>query len=195
METKLQAFEKSQLRKDLPDVRPGDFIRIYQQIEEKGKKRTQLFEGVVIARKHGKGITSTITVRKVISDIGVEKIFPIHSPTIEKIEILRRGKTRRAKLYYLRKAKGRKAKLKKKEFIEEIAQAPEEESAPELEKEETIKEEREEEKAEKEEKDVKAEKEESKAGTDEKKEPEKLEKKEEEPKNQTEKKSEKEEKN
>ena len=85
-----------------------------------------MFEGLVIAKKHGKGITATITVRKIISGIGVEKIFPLHSPITEKIEIVKRGKTRRAKLYYLRKAKGKRARLKKKEFAEAIIEeAPE----------------------------------------------------------------------
>ena len=116
MPTKVEIFTKEQLKKGLPGVRPGDTVKIYQKIKEKNKERTQFFEGVVLARKHGKGISSTITVRRVVSGIGVEKIFPIHSPTIEKIEILKRGKTRRAKLYYLRIAKGKKARLKRKEF-------------------------------------------------------------------------------
>ena len=120
MATKLEVFVKTQLKKDSPDIRPGDTVRIHQKIEEKGKGKIQIFEGLVIARKHGKGISATITVRKVISGIGVEKIFPIHSPTIEKIEIAKRGKVRRAKLYYLRKAKGKKARLKRKEFTEVI---------------------------------------------------------------------------
>ncbi len=120
MATKLENFTKIQLKKDLPDIRPGDNVRVYQKIKEKDKEKIQAFEGLVIARKHGKGVSATITVRKVISGIGVEKIFPIHSPLIEKIEILKRGKVRRAKLYYLRKAKGKKAKLKRKEFVEAV---------------------------------------------------------------------------
>ncbi len=120
-----------QLKKDLANIRSGDTVRVYQKIRgetpKKDKSSTgretqekiQSFEGLVIARKHGKGISATITVRKVILGIGVEKIFPIHSPLIEKIEILRRGKARRAKLYYLRKARGKRAKLKKREVIKE----------------------------------------------------------------------------
>lgn len=108
--------------KEMPDIRPGDTVRVYQKIKEKDKERVQVFEGVVLARKHGKGVSATITVRKVISGVGVEKIFPIHSPTIEKIEISKRGKARRAKLYYLRTAKGKKARLKRKEFAEAIAE-------------------------------------------------------------------------
>lgn len=103
MTTKLETFVKTQLKKDLADVQPGDTVQVYQKIKEGDKERIQVFEGQIIARKHGKGITSTITVRKVISGIGVEKIFPLHSPMIDKIEIIKRGKTRRAKLYYLRK--------------------------------------------------------------------------------------------
>ena len=127
-----------QLKKELPEIRPGDTIRIYQKVMEALNKdkssakqkdkampigrqeRLQFFEGVVIAKKHGKGISATITVRNVVSGIGVEKIFPLHSPNIKKIEILRRAKTRRAKLYYLRKAVGAKARLKTKELTEPI---------------------------------------------------------------------------
>ncbi len=114
MSTKLETFNKIQLKKDLPDIRPGDIVKIYQKIKEGEKERVQVFEGQVLAKKHGKGITSTITVRKVISGIGVEKIFPLHMPTLEKIEVFKKGKARRAKLYYLRKAKGRKARLKER---------------------------------------------------------------------------------
>jgi large subunit ribosomal protein L19 len=84
-------------------IKSGDVVRVYQKIKEGGKERIQVFEGIVIARKHGNEIGATITVRKEISGIGVEKIFPIHSPTIEKIEILNEGKRKRAKLYHLRK--------------------------------------------------------------------------------------------
>ena len=121
MITKIDSFNKTQLKKDLPDIRPGDTVRVGQKIKEKDKERIQDFEGVVIAKKHGKGISGTITVRRVISGVGVEKVFPLHSPTIEKIEILRRGKVTRAKLYYLRTAKGKKARLKTEEFSEAIA--------------------------------------------------------------------------
>ena len=122
MPTKLETFNQMQLRSDIPDIRPGDTVRVHQKIKEKNKERIQVFEGIVIARKHGKGISATITVRKVIAGIGVEKIFPIHVPTIEKIEIVKRAKVRRAKLYYLRQAKGKKARLKRKEFVAAIAE-------------------------------------------------------------------------
>ena len=114
MPTKLEKFNKAQLKTDLPEIRPGDTVKVYQKIKEKNKERIQVFEGQVLARKHGKGISATITVRKVASGIGVERTFPLHSPTIEKIEVSRRGKARRAKLYYLRTAKGKKARLKTK---------------------------------------------------------------------------------
>ena len=133
MTTKIETFLQPFLKKDLPDVRPGDTVRVYQKMKktlkkgksstgQEGKEKLQVFEGIVIARKHGKEIGATITVRKVISGIGVEKIFPIHSSTIEKIEILKRGKVKRAKLYYLRTAKGKKARLKKKEFVEAMVE-------------------------------------------------------------------------
>jgi len=130
----------AKLKKGLPEIKPGDTVKVYQKIKEKDKERLQAFEGVVLARKHGKGISSTITVRRVVSGIGVEKIFPLHSPTIEKIEILKRGKVRRAKLYYLREAKGKKARLKRKDFAQAIVweeekpkkeKEPKEESKPE----------------------------------------------------------------
>jgi len=115
-----ETFLKSYLKQGLPDIRPGYTVKVAQKIKEGDKERTQVFEGLVIARKHGKGISATITVRREISGIGVERIFPIHSPIIERIEVLKRGKVRRAKLYYLREIKGKKARLKKKESVETI---------------------------------------------------------------------------
>jgi large subunit ribosomal protein L19 len=106
------------LKKDLPEIKPGDMVKVHQKIKEKNKERVQVFEGQVLSRKHGKGISATITVRKVVDGVGLEKIFPIHSPSIEKIEVEKSGKTRRSKLYYLRTAKGRKAKLKSEEAAE-----------------------------------------------------------------------------
>jgi len=127
MATKSENLLETFIKKDLPDIRPGDLIRVHQKIpapstpsskkgrKEQDKERKQTFEGIVIAKKHGKGITATITVRREVKGIGVEKIFPIHSPIIEKIEVLKRHKVRRAKLYYLRELKGKKLKLKKRE--------------------------------------------------------------------------------
>jgi len=122
MSTKFETFMKTQLKTELPDIRPGDTILVSQKIREEDKERIQDFEGLVIARKHGKEAGATITVRKVILGIGVERIFPLHSPTIKKVEILKRGRIRRAKLYYLRKAKGKKAKLKRKEFTQAMSE-------------------------------------------------------------------------
>ena len=136
----ITAITKSNLKKDLPDIRPGDTVRIQQIIKDKEKEKIQIFEGLVLARKHGKGINATITVRKVMSGVGVEKVFPVHTPMIKGIEIVKRGKVRRAKLYYLREAKGRKARLKRKEIketeevkIEEVEEKPKEEPVKEVE--------------------------------------------------------------
>ncbi len=122
MPTKFESAVKSQIKNNLPDIRPGDTIKVYQKIKEKDKERIQAFEGLVLCRKHGQEAGATITVRKVVSGVGVERIFPLHSPLIDKIEVVKKGKARRAKLYYLREAKGRRARLKQKEFAEVIPQ-------------------------------------------------------------------------
>lgn len=116
MPNKIENFNQ---KKELPDIHPGDTVKVYRKIKEGDKERIQVFEGLVIARKHGKGVSSTITVRRVVSRIGVEKIFPLHSPKTEKIEVVKKSKVRRSKLYYMRTAKGKKARLKKKKFVEE----------------------------------------------------------------------------
>jgi large subunit ribosomal protein L19 len=121
----LDQFNKVQI-KALPEIRPGDTIKVHQKIKEGNKERIQVFEGVVIAKKHGKGISATMTVRKIVDGVGVERIFPIHSPAIEKIEVEKHGKVRRAKLYYLRTAKGKRAKLKRKEYANIAAPEPDE---------------------------------------------------------------------
>jgi len=118
MVNKLELFNKAQAKKDLPDVRPGDTVLVLQKIKEGDKHKAQTFEGQVLARKHGKGISATITIRRTVLGVGVEKTFPLHSPNIEKIEILKRGKTKRAKLYYLRTAKGKDARLKREDYKE-----------------------------------------------------------------------------
>jgi len=125
MSTLLEKFNKEQL-KNVPELRSGDTIKVHQKIKEGDKERIQIFEGIIIAKKHGKGSSATITVRKVVDGVGVERVFPIHSPSIDKIEIIRSGKVRRAKLYYLRTAKGKKAKLKRKDFTAAIAEPAEE---------------------------------------------------------------------
>jgi large subunit ribosomal protein L19 len=119
MSTKLDNFNQKYLKKDLPDIRSGDTVRVDQTIQEKDKERIQSFEGQVISKKHGKGIPATFKVRKVISGIGVEITFPFHSPTIKKIEVIKKGKARRKKLYYLRGAKGERARLKFREASKE----------------------------------------------------------------------------
>ncbi len=116
MTSLIDTFTKSMQQGTLPDIRPGDTVRVHQKIKEGSKERVQIFEGVVLARKHGKGISATITVRKISSGVGVERIFPIHSPSLDKIEVVKHSKVRRAKLYYLREAKGKKARLKTVKF-------------------------------------------------------------------------------
>lgn len=109
---KIDAFNKKNIKTDLPEIRTGYTVRVHQKIKEKEKQRIQIFEGLVIARKHGKGISSTITVRKISQGIGVERIFPIHATFIEKIEVVKRHKVRRAKLYYIRDKSAKQARLK-----------------------------------------------------------------------------------
>jgi len=113
---------KEHLKDSIPDIHPGDTIRVHQKIKEGDKERIQVFEGLVLARKHGKGINATMTVRKVSQGIAVERIFPIHAPFVQKIEIVKRAKVRRAKLYYLREAKGKKARLKTTALGIEVAE-------------------------------------------------------------------------
>jgi large subunit ribosomal protein L19 len=114
MSKKLEAFNKSLMKKDLPEIRTGDTVKIYQKLKEGDKHKVQTFEGLILAKKHGKGLSATITVRRVSLGVGIERIFPIHSPLIEKIEILKSGKVRRSKLYYMRTAKGKNARLKRR---------------------------------------------------------------------------------
>lgn len=105
---------KNQLKKNVPDIRTGQIVRVHERIKEGDKERTQIFEGLVIAVKHGKGLDGTFTVRKIgAGGIGVERIFPIHMPAIEKIEVLRQEKVRRSKLYYVRGQVGQKVKKRK----------------------------------------------------------------------------------
>ncbi len=106
----VKGIESAGMRTDLPMFRAGDTIKVYVKIKEGEKERIQLFQGVVIARKHG-GLRETITVRKISGGIGVERIFPLHSPIVDKIELVQRGRIRRAKLYYLRAIKGKKARI------------------------------------------------------------------------------------
>ena len=109
----IQAFTQEQLKKEVPVFNIGDTVRIHNRIVEGNRERIQIYEGTVIARQGG-GITETFTVRRITYGVGVEKIFPIHSPNVEKVEVTRRGKVRRAKLYYLRDRVGKSAKVKEK---------------------------------------------------------------------------------
>ena len=104
------------------DIRPGDTIRVWQRIKEAGKTRLQAFEGLVLARKHGKEPGATFTVRKVVGGVGVERIFPLYLPTIEKIELVKRSQVRRAKLYYIRAraAKETRKKMKQARMVGEV---------------------------------------------------------------------------
>ena len=106
----IDAITKEQVRSDIPELRIGDTVKVFIKVKEGNRERVQLFEGTLIAKKHG-GISETITVRRLASGVGVEKIFPINSPNIEKIEVVRHGKVRRAKLYYLRGRSGKAAKV------------------------------------------------------------------------------------
>ncbi|MFK7695860.1 50S ribosomal protein L19 [Paenibacillus sp. HJGM_3] len=107
----VQAITQEQLRKDLPSFRPGDTLKVHVKVIEGSRERIQIFEGVVISRRGG-GISETFTVRKVSYGVGVERTFPVHSPKIDKIDVARRGKVRRAKLYYLRGLRGKAARIK-----------------------------------------------------------------------------------
>lgn len=106
----LDAIESTQLREDIPEFKPGDTVRVHVRIKEGNKERLQAFEGVCIARKHG-GVRETITVRKTSFGVGVERIFPLHATIIDHIDVIRYGKVRRAKLYYLRGLRGKAARI------------------------------------------------------------------------------------
>ena len=107
----MKALTSQYMKEELPQMNVGDTVRVHVKIKEGARERVQVFEGTIIARKHG-GIEETITVRRVSFGVGVEKVFPIHAPTVEKIETVRKGKVRRAKLYYLRDRVGKAAKVK-----------------------------------------------------------------------------------
>jgi large subunit ribosomal protein L19 len=109
----IEQIDSAQLRDDIPDFSPGDTVRVHVRVIEGGRERTQAFEGVVIGRKGG-GSQETFTVRKISFGVGVERIFPVHAPIIQTIEVVRRGDVRRAKLYYLRDRVGKAARIKEK---------------------------------------------------------------------------------
>jgi large subunit ribosomal protein L19 len=112
---RLDAVDKSQLRESIPDFQPGDSVRVHVRIKEsETKERLQVFEGIVIARKHG-GIRETITVRKTSFGVGVERIFPLHATIVDHIDVVKRGRVRRAKLYYLRELRGKAARVRERD--------------------------------------------------------------------------------
>lgn len=113
MQNIISEITKEQLRTDLPDFRPGDTVRVHVKVVEGTRERIQMYEGVVIKRRGG-GISETFTVRKISSGVGVERTFPVHTPKIANLEVVRRGKVRRAKLYYLRELRGKAARIKER---------------------------------------------------------------------------------
>ncbi|MCB1023760.1 MAG: 50S ribosomal protein L19 [Acidobacteria bacterium] len=119
---RLDSIEKPQLRDDIPSFNPGDTVRVHVRITEGNKERLQAFEGVCIARKHG-GVRETVTVRKTSFGVGVERIFPLHATIVDRIEVLRFGKVRRAKLYYLRNLRGKAARIPEKDMRQKKKQA------------------------------------------------------------------------
>ncbi|WP_144509679.1 50S ribosomal protein L19 [Bacillus sp. FJAT-22090] len=113
MQNIISEITKEQLRTDLPTFRPGDTVRVHVKVVEGTRERIQMYEGVVIKRRGG-GISETFTVRKISSGVGVERTFPVHTPKIANLEVVRRGKVRRAKLYYLRDLRGKAARIKER---------------------------------------------------------------------------------
>lgn len=111
--SQLLNVEQPYLRDDIPEFRPGDTVKVHVRVVEGSKERIQIFQGVVIARRGG-GTRESITVRKISGGIGVERVFPLHSPVIDKLEVTRRGKVRRAKLYYLRELRGKAARIEER---------------------------------------------------------------------------------
>ncbi len=109
----IETIEKEQMRLDIPDFKAGDTVRVHARIKEGEKERIQIFQGVVLRKRKGR-TGATFTVRKVSYGIGVERIFPLHSPNIDKVEIVSKGKVRRGRLYYLRKLRGKAARIKEK---------------------------------------------------------------------------------
>lgn len=112
----LKSIESPGLKSSVPDFRPGDRVRIHVKVREGEKERIQVFEGDVIARRNG-GVRSTFTVRKVSNGVGVERIFPLHSPIVDRIEVTKKGRVRRAKLFYMRELKGKAARIKEKRQV------------------------------------------------------------------------------
>ena len=113
MHTAIADLERAQIREDIPDFRPGDTLKVHVRVVEGSRTRIQVFQGVVI-RRQGGGARETFTVRKISYGVGVERTFPVHSPSIEKIEVVTKGRVRRAKLYYLRSLRGKRARIRER---------------------------------------------------------------------------------
>jgi large subunit ribosomal protein L19 len=113
MHTAIADLERAQIREDIPDFRPGDTLKVHVRVVEGSRTRIQVFQGVVI-RRQGGGARETFTVRKISYGVGVERTFPVHSPSIDKIEVVTKGRVRRAKLYYLRSLRGKRARIKER---------------------------------------------------------------------------------
>ena len=118
--TIIDRLEQQNMRTNIPDFEPGDTVRVHVRIKEGDKERLQVFEGVVIARKHG-GVRETITVRKTSFGIGVERIFPLHATIVDHIDVIKRGRVRRAKLYYLRALRGKAARIRERDTRQQKA--------------------------------------------------------------------------
>jgi ribosomal protein L19 len=125
----LDAVDAASLRKDIPNFRPGDELKVHVRVIEGNKSRVQVFQGLVISRR-GSGVRETFTVRKISYGVGVERIFPVHAPVIEKIEVVRKGDVRRAKLYYLRDLRGKAAKIRERRGGDDLEAIYSEASTP-----------------------------------------------------------------
>lgn len=125
----LDAVDAASLRKDIPNFRPGDELKVHVRVIEGNKSRVQVFQGLVISRR-GSGVRETFTVRKISYGVGVERIFPVHAPVIEKIEVVRKGDVRRAKLYYLRDLRGKAAKIRERRGADDLEAIYSEASTP-----------------------------------------------------------------
>ncbi|HPD98528.1 MAG TPA: 50S ribosomal protein L19 [Synergistales bacterium] len=115
MDARIALVESRYMRKETPEFRPGDTVKVNVKVTEGNRERIQVFEGVVIARKHG-GMRETFIVRKISGGVGVERIFPLNCPSVDSIEVVRHGRVRRAKLYYLRKLSGKAARIKERRY-------------------------------------------------------------------------------
>lgn len=115
MDARIALVESRYLRKETPEFRSGDTVKVHVKVREGSRERIQIFEGVVIARKHG-GMRETFTVRKISGGVGVERVFPLHCPSVDHVEVVRQGRVRRAKLYYLRKLSGKAARIRERRY-------------------------------------------------------------------------------